>query len=165
MRDKLTGRQAAFVREYLVDYSAKQAAIRAGYKPKYAAVQAYQNMQKPMILAAIQERIMGIDEALLRISDIARSDVGDFLDEAGQVDLNNAAGKTKLIRRVKVRSSVTATGAETEETEIELYSALDALEKIGRFHKLFTERLEHSGPDGQPISIIEIVKDYGGSDA
>jgi phage terminase small subunit len=34
----LTRKQAAFVREYLVDHNATQAAIRAGYRPKHADV-------------------------------------------------------------------------------------------------------------------------------
>lgn len=34
---------------------------------------------------------------------------------------------------------------------------LKALEMIGKFHKLFTERLEHTGADGQPIQVSTII--------
>ena len=49
----LTYKQAAFVREYLVDKNATQAAIRAGYSPKSAASIGEENLRKPEIQAAI----------------------------------------------------------------------------------------------------------------
>jgi phage terminase small subunit len=49
----LTPKQAAFVREYLVDLNATQAAIRAGYSAKTAASIGEENLRKPDIKAAI----------------------------------------------------------------------------------------------------------------
>jgi phage terminase small subunit len=51
----LTPKQAAFVREYLVDLNATQAAIRAGYSAKTAASIGDENLRKPAIAAAIKE--------------------------------------------------------------------------------------------------------------
>ncbi len=50
---QLTDKQAAFVREYLVDKNATQAAIRAGYSPKTARSIGEENLSKPDIRAAI----------------------------------------------------------------------------------------------------------------
>jgi phage terminase small subunit len=50
---KLRDKQAAFVREYLVDKNATQAAIRAGYSPKTARSIGEENLSKPDIRAAI----------------------------------------------------------------------------------------------------------------
>lgn len=50
----LTPKQAAFVREYLVDLNATQAAIRAGYSAKTAASIGEENLRKPEIKAAIE---------------------------------------------------------------------------------------------------------------
>lgn len=51
----LNPKQAAFVREYLVDFNATQAAIRAGYSKKTAASQAHDLLKKPDIQAALAE--------------------------------------------------------------------------------------------------------------
>ena len=51
----LTPRQAAFIREYLIDLNATQAAIRAGYSEKTAGRTAHENLKKPEIAQAIQE--------------------------------------------------------------------------------------------------------------
>jgi phage terminase small subunit len=53
---KLTPKQAAFLDEYLVDLNGRQAAIRAGYAPKAAAVTAAQLLTKPNIRAEIEAR-------------------------------------------------------------------------------------------------------------
>ena len=54
MADKLTPKQQQFVREYLIDFNATQAAIRAGYSPKTAQVIGAENLKKPMVAAEIQ---------------------------------------------------------------------------------------------------------------
>jgi phage terminase small subunit len=46
-------KQARFVEEYLIDLNATQAAVRAGYSAKTAAVIGYENLTKPHIAAAI----------------------------------------------------------------------------------------------------------------
>ncbi len=57
----LTPKQARFVREYLVDLNATQAAIRSGYSAKTAASQAHDLLKKPEISEAVsvgQERVL-----------------------------------------------------------------------------------------------------------
>lgn len=46
---ELTPKQAAFVREYLVDFNGTQAAIRAGYSKNSAGAIAVENLTKPII--------------------------------------------------------------------------------------------------------------------
>lgn len=53
----LTPRQAAFVREYLVDLNATQAAIRAGYAEASAGQQGEQLLKKLEIKAAVDEAL------------------------------------------------------------------------------------------------------------
>jgi phage terminase small subunit len=50
---KLTARQEAFVKEYLIDLNATQAAIRAGYSKKTAGSVGAENLTKPEIQVAI----------------------------------------------------------------------------------------------------------------
>ena len=52
---KLTAKQEAFCKEYLIDLNATQAAIRAGYSVKTAGTISNENMQKPAITKRIQE--------------------------------------------------------------------------------------------------------------
>jgi phage terminase small subunit len=49
----LTARQEAFAREYLIDLSGTQAAIRAGYSPRTARQMGTENLTKPSVQAAI----------------------------------------------------------------------------------------------------------------
>jgi hypothetical protein len=53
MADGLTPKQAAFVREYLIDRNATQAAIRAGYSAHTAEQIGYQLIQKTSVAAEI----------------------------------------------------------------------------------------------------------------
>lgn len=53
---ELTPKQARFVREYLLDENATQAAIRAGYNPRTAKSTGHENLTKPEIAAAIRVR-------------------------------------------------------------------------------------------------------------
>lgn len=53
----MTTKQELFVAEYLIDFNATQAAIRAGYSEGSAGSQGNENMQKPEIKAAISQRV------------------------------------------------------------------------------------------------------------
>ncbi|MGL4526720.1 MAG: terminase small subunit, partial [Aestuariivirga sp.] len=71
---QLTDKQEIFVREYMVDWNATQAAIRAGYSPRRASEQAYQLLQNPSVreaietLASARARRLGIDaDELMRM--------------------------------------------------------------------------------------------------
>jgi len=75
MAKSLTDKQDAFCREYIVDYNATQAAIRAGYSRKTANEQGAQNLAK----LSIQERLKGLKAKVLesveiRALDVAKSD-------------------------------------------------------------------------------------------
>ena len=52
---RLTPKQEVFVTEYLVDLNATQAAIRAGYSPKYAGTNADKLLKNTNVAAAINE--------------------------------------------------------------------------------------------------------------
>lgn len=60
---ELNDKQAAFVREYLVDFNATQAAVRAGYSKRTAGSQAHDLLKKPEIQAALSEGQKRLAEA------------------------------------------------------------------------------------------------------
>lgn len=59
---RLTTKQQRFIQEYLLDLNATQAAIRAGYSPKTACAIGVENLTKPNIRAAIDEKLKEIDD-------------------------------------------------------------------------------------------------------
>ena len=61
----LTKKQAAFVQEYLIDLNATQAAIRAGYSERTAAVIGHENLKKPKIQKVIQAKMEAREEKAL----------------------------------------------------------------------------------------------------
>lgn len=52
---KLKDRQEQFCREYIIDYNATQAAVRAGYSERTAKSIGSENLTKPAILARVRE--------------------------------------------------------------------------------------------------------------
>ena len=59
---KLTLKQERFIQEYLIDLNATQAAIRAGYSKKTASAIGLENLRKPRIKQAIDEKLKQIDD-------------------------------------------------------------------------------------------------------
>jgi phage terminase small subunit len=88
---KLTAKQEMFCQEYLVDLNATQAALRAGYSKKTAAVIACENLTKPKIAARLTElkaeRLDRItcdqDYLLRRLLEEAEADLADLYHEDG----------------------------------------------------------------------------------
>ena len=66
---KLTAKQQRFVDEYLIDLNATQAAIRAGYSKKTAAVIAMENLIKPNIKNRIEQRMKEKEASLIATQD------------------------------------------------------------------------------------------------
>lgn len=88
MAAKLTPKQEQFVTEYLVDFNATQAAIRAGYNPRSARTAAARNMQNDNVQAALiearqeqQERThITADRVLKELAAVAFDDADDCND-------------------------------------------------------------------------------------
>ena len=55
MKGEINAKQDRFAREYVVDYNATHAAIRAGYSARTAGVQAFKLLKIPRILARVKE--------------------------------------------------------------------------------------------------------------
>ncbi|MDT8894196.1 terminase small subunit [Halomonas sp. I1] len=90
---ELTPRQSRFVDEYLVDLNATQAAIRAGYSERTARQTGAQNLSKPNITDAIEQRKahrsertrIDADYVLHRLVEIDQMDVADILADDGSI--------------------------------------------------------------------------------
>lgn len=151
----LTGKQQAFIDEYLKTRNATKAAIAAGYSPKTAYSIGSENLSKPEISEAIRlrtsENAMSADEVTSLLAEQARGDIGDFVDfypgmKLPIINLEKAYrnGKMRLVKKLKFLPD----GG----VEFELYDAQSALVQLGKTHKLFTDRQELTGEGGGPVT-------------
>lgn len=78
-----TVKQQRFIEEFCAVGNATQAAIRAGYDPANARQMGYENLTKPYIRKAVDERLaqmaMPGEVALKQMGDIARTRLNDFM--------------------------------------------------------------------------------------
>lgn len=105
----LSDKQRAFVQEYLQCFNATEAARRAGYSSEWAGTNAGKLLKNTNIASAVsdalQEKVMSADEALLRMSEIARGAYSDYIvtDKDGPgVDIERMVkdGKAHLIKSI-----------------------------------------------------------------
>jgi phage terminase small subunit len=157
----LNFRQQDFCRRFASCFNVTEAAKGSGYSEKSAYSIGSENLKKPEIAAEIKrliaENVMGDDEVRTRLADIARGDIADLMaigstgfnfdliqaDDSGNKVINP---KTKLIKKIKQKVTThigkkeDSDDTEIIETELELYSALDALEFIARMNGMVTEK-------------------------
>jgi len=170
----LTPRQAAFVREYLLDLNGTQAAIRAGYSARTAPAQACRLLTYPAIRDAIMQGKATLAETahvtaaqvIAELACSAFSDIGDILDFTGDdtvrlrrpcdipAPARRAIASVKVTRVVKGREEE---AREVEVTEFKLWDKGAALERLGRHLGLFVER--HQVTFEQFDRVLELATD------
>lgn len=165
-QDRLTDKQRAFVNAYIINgFNATQAAIAAGYSIDTAYSQGSRLLKNVEVNQEIQaffaEHTMTAKEVLSRLTDHARGDLGDFLDEnTGSINWSKAKGKTSLIKRIKRKTETTRDkdGVETItlDEELELHSPQFALQLLGKHHGQFADKQEHTGD-----ILVRLVRETG----
>ena len=123
-KPKLTVKQSLFVKEYLVDLNATQAAIRAGYSKKTAHAIAAENLTKPLVAAAVQE-------AMSKRGEETQTSAKWVLDR-----LVELYGKCTQAEPVVGRE-----GIPTGMYKMEASVAVRTLELIGKHHAMFTSNV------------------------
>ena len=117
-KDTLSGKQSAFVKEFLVDRNGTQAAIRAGYSAKTANEQAARMLAKVSIKEAVakgeakhQERCNVTIDSITAELDESRADAR--LEKQHGVAVSASMGKAKLhgllIDKAQVDGNLTLT--------------------------------------------------------
>lgn len=127
----ITPKQQLFVKEYLVDLNATQAAIRAGYSVKTAGSQAHDLLKKPEIQEAISHGAT------------ARAKSVDITAEYVLSTIKNTIERCAQAEPVFDRE-----GVETGEYKFDSAAVLKGSELLGKYLKLFTDKTEVSNPDG-----------------
>ena len=167
MEKPLTPKQQMFVKEYLVDLNATQAAIRAGYSAKTAEVQGCKMLSNPKIAAALQIAM----DARSEKTEITAERV---LKELGRVAFGNQrALMTWGPNGVKLRPSSALTEdeaamvSEVAETEtlnggslkLKTHDKIRALELIGKHLGMFKEGANEDGDAPPPVKVEIVVQD------
>lgn len=162
----LSEKRLAFCREYVEDYNATAAAIRAGYSPKTANQQADQLMKVECIRAEIdrlkaekskrtgvtKERIM---EELAKMAFVNHQDVAD---DDGK--LKKGVQRTDSAAIKKIRTKYFPDGS--VEQEVELYDkskALDLLNKmVGAYEGKQANQIKLDGKEVRGLVILPEVE-------
>ena len=168
----LTPKQQRFVEEYLIDLNATQAAIRAGYSEKTAAVIGAENLIKPNIAKAIEEaqnkraEQTQIDAAyvLKRLVEIDQMDVLDIMDD--QMKIRPVNEWPKVWRQYVVNlENLELSDGEGCFKKIKWPDKVKNLELLGKHVSVgaFKDKIEHSGDPNNPINMsLKVVFENDG---
>lgn len=158
---KMTAKQQRFCDEYLIDLNATQAAIRAGYSEKTAAVIATENLRKPNIRDYIEKRMAEKEESLIAKQD----EVLKYLTAVMRRELSEHVVVTVSEEKSYYEPDSNGTMRKrTEKREMpqiveipaRLADANKAAELLGKAYTLFTDRVE------QDVDMdLNITVDYG----
>lgn len=160
---KLNDRQRQFVREYLIDFNATQAAIRAGYSPKAATAVASRLLTNANVSAAIEEGRQRLAEK----TEITAERVLAELAKIAFLDIRkafNADGSLKPIDELDDNTAAAIAGLEVAAInedgatigslkKIKLADKISALEKLGRNLNLFNT-VTIKGDADNPLTLV-----------
>lgn len=145
---ELTPKQAQFVREYLVDRNATQAAIRCDYSGRSAYSQGQRLLKDAVIAEAIQEAMnqrsertnITADRVLREIAAQAFYDAADI----GDVEVTCPKDIRKLPENVR-RCIIGWSWDKAGNFVLKFSPKTPSLDLLGRHLKLFTDKVEMSG--------------------
>lgn len=167
---KLTAKQERFCQEYIVDFNATQAAIRAGYSQKTARDIACENLAKPNI----ENRIKELTSQLQKKTDITRemiiaeyakiafTDIRDYYDE------NN---RLLSVKELSDKSAAALAGIEIDELwgasmdgkiqigetkKIKRWDKLKALEGLSKVYGYYAAEKSEVKIDSAPLNDSQV---------
>ncbi len=167
-------RHERFCREYLTDLNGTRAAIAAGYAKKSAKVTASRLLTNANVQALLAELTkkhadkldLSAEKVLSELSSTGFSNMLDYLkitkEGVAYVDLSNLTQEQAVaIQEITVDEYVEGKGKDARKvkrTKFKLADKIRALELLGKYLKLFTERVEVTGLAGLADAIAEARK-------
>lgn len=143
--DELNEKQKRFCKEYVTDFNATRAAIRAGYAKASAHSQASDLLKKPKVqafIAKITKRVeekleLSAERVLYELKCLGYAKLSDYYEKnsRGKMVLKDLFDLTDAQQRA-IRSMDVKNG---QLKSITLYNKDPSLDKLGRNLKLFTE--------------------------
>lgn len=141
---KLTAKQKRFVQEYLIDLNATQAAIRAGYSKKSAHSIGPENLEKPEIKQAIEEKLKQIDEEKTADAKEVMEYLTSVMRGESQSEVLSLCGSGRQ---------------EIIEKRPEEKDRLKAAELIGKRYGLFTDRFQIESEKEELSKLDQLLSD------
>ncbi len=166
----LDPKRALFVREYLVDLNATQAAIRAGYSKKCASEQGYDLLRKPQIQTAIAEAMkkradrteITQDRVIRELARIAFLDPADLLEDDGSIKLvkDMPEDARRVIAGMEVSEIFDNAAGDQKQAigllkKIKVCDKIRALELTGKHLGMFEDKLNIPGVEKALYEISE----------
>lgn len=141
---KLTVKQKAFADYYLQLGNATQAAIKAGYSKRTAAVIGNENLIKPYIKTYIDERLQLADSKRI-------ADADEVLQYLSKVMRGEETEEVVIVENIGDYMSK----AKKVEKDIGAKDRIKAAELLGKRYSIFTDRVDVSGT--LPVQIIDDI--------
>jgi phage terminase small subunit len=151
---KMTPRKATFITEYSLHGNGTQAAVKAGVPESSAHVTASRWLKEPKIAAAIDEQKerlkakleLTAERVLLELMRIAYYDPAKLYDEHGErIPVHLLDEDTRRAVASIEDETRKASGTTTRSQYVKMADKKGAAELLGKYLKLFTERVEHDG--------------------
>ena len=155
---KLTPKQAMFIAEYLVDGNATRAAIAAGFSPRSAEVTGARLLKNSKVAKALALRHarrvdkleITAERVLGELAKLAFFDPGKLFDADGHllpiVEMDDVTRAAIAGLDVELREGATLLGVGLGVSTVRKVKLADKgqnLERLGRYLKLFTDKVEH----------------------
>lgn len=140
----MTEKQKRFIDEYLVDLNATQAAIRAGYNKNTAYSIGNENLKKPEIKQAINDKIKNI-------SDNKIAETKEILESLTNTMRNEIKEEVVVVERQEDGTSK----AVKVKKDTSIKDRLKAAELLGKRYGLFTDKLNIES--NQSVVIVDDI--------
>lgn len=157
-------KEVIFAKEYIIDLNATRAAKAAGYSPRSAHVIGHKLLKKDKVRRLIQEEMnkrcgrleVTADHVLQELARIAFLDPRQLFDEDGdlkpisELDDDTAAALASF----EIKENFKGRGKwqfDFLTKKVKLVDKKGTLELLGKHLKLFTDKHEHAGPNGEPL--------------
>lgn len=177
MEHKLTGKQRLFIREYLIDLNATQAAIRAGYSEKTAYIIGHENLRKPKIVKILSEAMHKREEKTEITAERVLRELAiiGFADQKNYVDINEDGivraktwdempeGASRAVQEIKEVRRIMGSGEGGKEIFLEcrlsykLHDKVEALKLLGNHLGMWKDRNEIVFPDAETFELPKLA--------
>lgn len=188
--NELTAKQRAFVREYLIDLNATQAAIRAGYSENTAYSIGQENLKKPEIASAIEAAMkirsartdITADRVLRELAKIGFADIRKAIKWHSHLinEEDNPDGGDIAVIKTIVTNQVELVGSEDLDDEtaaaiseisqntsggikLKMHDKRAALVDLGKHLGIFTDKVQLSGEVAVTSITRKIVRAESGN--
>ena len=161
-KSEFTERQLAFIREYLVDLNATEAARRAGYSKNGACSSAQALLRNPRVVSAIEagkarragKNRVTADRVMEELGRMAFANMRNYLDWGPDGATLKPAAALSPSERAAVSEIVAVTNATSTRVTVKLHSKLRALEDLAKHLGLFAKPARDAKADEDDATLV-----------